>query len=249
MGQAGQVGLCAEETSDLRAAVGARRHEWERQRRLSPPLVLGKPLGARLIARATDAMRVPVPGIAAAGEDGLEVLTGMPASPGRATGPVRVIRGPDDFARFRPGEVLVAQVTAPAWTPLFGRAGGAAPAGACRGHARSGSGCGAAHVHRRAAGHRLPDDDQAAICGGRPRYRRRAGAGTGLECVIVVAVVALADTNGGNVNAHNMMRTPMRMRTNELNDLDLSSAPLLSRPWDPLQLAAQAWMHRHNDVR
>jgi rifampicin phosphotransferase len=35
---------------------------------------------------------------------------------------VRVIRGPEDFERFQPGEVLVAQVTAPAWTPLFGRA-------------------------------------------------------------------------------------------------------------------------------
>ena len=48
-------------------------------------------------------------------------LTGMPASPGRATGPARVIFGLDDFARVRPGDVLVAQVTAPAWTPLFER--------------------------------------------------------------------------------------------------------------------------------
>ncbi len=35
---------------------------------------------------------------------------------------MRVIRGPEDFERFLPGEVLVAQVTAPAWTVLFGRA-------------------------------------------------------------------------------------------------------------------------------
>ncbi|MGZ3639808.1 MAG: PEP-utilizing enzyme, partial [Ktedonobacterales bacterium] len=38
------------------------------------------------------------------------------------TGAVRVVRGPEDFERFLPGEVLVAQVTAPAWTPLFARA-------------------------------------------------------------------------------------------------------------------------------
>lgn len=50
------------------------------------------------------------------------MLRGMPASPGRASGPVRVVRGPEDFGRFLPGEVLVAQVTAPAWTPLFDRA-------------------------------------------------------------------------------------------------------------------------------
>lgn len=108
----------------LQSVVATRRNEWERQRWLSPPLVLGNPLGARLIARAANAMRVP--GVTTA--DGADVpqsqavLTGMPASPGRATGRVRIIHGPEDFERFQPGEVLVAQVTAPAWTPLFGQA-------------------------------------------------------------------------------------------------------------------------------
>jgi rifampicin phosphotransferase len=41
---------------------------------------------------------------------------------GRATGRVRIVRGPEDFRDFRDGEVLVARLTAPAWTPLFGRA-------------------------------------------------------------------------------------------------------------------------------
>jgi pyruvate,water dikinase len=49
-------------------------------------------------------------------------MIGMPASPGSATGPVRIVRGSEDFERFQAGEVLVAQVTAPAWTPLFGHA-------------------------------------------------------------------------------------------------------------------------------
>lgn len=49
-------------------------------------------------------------------------MRGEPASPGRATGPVRVVHGAEDFERFRKGEVLVAQATAPAWTPLFSRA-------------------------------------------------------------------------------------------------------------------------------
>jgi phosphoenolpyruvate synthase/pyruvate phosphate dikinase len=51
-----------------------------------------------------------------------DVIVGHPASAGRATGPVRIVRGPDDFARFRLGEVLVAKATAPAWTPLFAQA-------------------------------------------------------------------------------------------------------------------------------
>jgi len=49
-------------------------------------------------------------------------LRGEPASPGRASGPVRVVHGAEDFDRFRQGEVLVARATAPAWTPLFSRA-------------------------------------------------------------------------------------------------------------------------------
>ena len=47
-------------------------------------------------------------------------LTGTPASPGRATGPVRLVRGPSDFARVRPGDILVCRTTDPAWTALFG---------------------------------------------------------------------------------------------------------------------------------
>lgn len=100
--------------SDLREVVSERRGAWERQRRLSPPLTLGTPPGAGLLAGAVDAMRTP----SATGAADV-VLTGMPASPGRATGPARVILGPEDFARAQPGDVLVAQVTAPAWTPLF----------------------------------------------------------------------------------------------------------------------------------
>ena len=50
------------------------------------------------------------------------IVSGVPASPGRATGLVRVIRGPDEFDELQPGEILVAPLTAPAWTPLFTRA-------------------------------------------------------------------------------------------------------------------------------
>jgi phosphohistidine swiveling domain-containing protein len=49
-------------------------------------------------------------------------VSGVPASPGRVTGPVRVVRGPEEFDALQPGEVLVAPLTAPAWTPLFNRA-------------------------------------------------------------------------------------------------------------------------------
>ena len=48
--------------------------------------------------------------------------SGLPASPGRASGPARVIRTPEEFDRLQPGDVLIAPVTTPAWTPLFARA-------------------------------------------------------------------------------------------------------------------------------
>ena len=47
------------------------------------------------------------------------LVSGNPASPGRATGPVRVVRGPEDFGRLQRGDVLVCPFTNPAWTPLF----------------------------------------------------------------------------------------------------------------------------------
>ncbi len=50
---------------------------------------------------------------------GAAVLKGVPASPGVAEGRVRVVTGPEDFGTLRRGEVLVAPLTNPVWTPLF----------------------------------------------------------------------------------------------------------------------------------
>lgn len=44
---------------------------------------------------------------------------GIAAGPGRAAGPARVVAGLDDFACFRPGDVLVCRTTSPAWTPVL----------------------------------------------------------------------------------------------------------------------------------
>ena len=52
------------------------------------------------------------------------LLHGAPASPGVATGPVRVVRDFVDAVRLKPGEILVTPLTTPAWTPLFRIAAG-----------------------------------------------------------------------------------------------------------------------------
>jgi phosphohistidine swiveling domain-containing protein len=97
--------------------VRERRHLWQRQRNLAAPLTLGQPvrLIGDVIGRAVQEAR----GERAVGEN---VILGHPASAGRATGPVRIVQGPQDFAVFGDGDVLVAKTTAPAWTPLFARA-------------------------------------------------------------------------------------------------------------------------------
>ena len=53
------------------------------------------------------------PAVVAAGADGVA------ASPGVHTGPVRVVHGPDDFAKVQAGDVLVAPMTTSPWEVLF----------------------------------------------------------------------------------------------------------------------------------
>ena len=94
--------------------LAERRQRWQRQRGLAAPLTLGAPvrLIGDVIDRAVQEARGPREVPAGA-------IVGHPASAGRATGPVHIVHGPDDFAGFRDGDVLVAKATAPAWTPLF----------------------------------------------------------------------------------------------------------------------------------
>jgi pyruvate,water dikinase len=51
------------------------------------------------------------------------IIGGSPASPGRYRGPVRIVRGSQDFHRVREGDVLVCPTTAPSWSPILGQVG------------------------------------------------------------------------------------------------------------------------------
>jgi len=62
---------------------------------------------------------------AAGPAEGLEgQLGGVAGSPGVVTGVARVIRGPEEFEKLKNGDILVAPLTTPVWTPLFAIAGG-----------------------------------------------------------------------------------------------------------------------------
>ena len=82
-----------------------------------PPQQL--PPKGRVMGIKTDAF-MPV----SAEEQTGDVLKGVAASPGQVTAPACVLLGPEDFHQMRPGDILVAEITTPAWTPLFAMAAG-----------------------------------------------------------------------------------------------------------------------------
>ena len=94
--------------------VEQRRALWRGQRRVTPPQVLPEGGWVQRLFRGM----LP----AVTGEQGEHVLRGIGASAGRVTARARVLGGASDFPSFRPGEVLVAAITTPAWTSLFPRA-------------------------------------------------------------------------------------------------------------------------------
>jgi pyruvate,water dikinase len=93
-------------------AVAVRRSEWQARRLATPPPML--PKGAKFLGMDWERW-MP----ARMGEPIGDTLEGVGASSGRATARARVLGGPEDFGEMRPGEVLVAGITTPAWTPLF----------------------------------------------------------------------------------------------------------------------------------
>lgn len=64
----------------------------------------------------------PITTLAPVEEPGTTLLTGLGASPGTASGPVRVLGSVDEGQALQPGEVLVAAMTTPDWVPTLRRA-------------------------------------------------------------------------------------------------------------------------------
>jgi pyruvate,water dikinase len=110
------AGQPVEHYADL---VAARRATWERERKVTPPVALPIKGGARVLG--IDFSRwMPARTEQRAGN----IIRGVGASPGRVVGVARVIHGPEEFDLMQPGDILVAKITTPAWTPLFALASG-----------------------------------------------------------------------------------------------------------------------------
>lgn len=98
----------------LADAVVERRMRWRGQRKADAPQMLPE---IRWLQRSMEGM-MP----AASQDQRGDTIKGVGASQGRVSAPARVLAGPEDFPLMRPGEVLVARITTPAWTPLFAMA-------------------------------------------------------------------------------------------------------------------------------
>jgi phosphohistidine swiveling domain-containing protein len=97
--------------------IEKRKAVWQAEERATPPHQL--PDKGRVMGIKTDAF-MPV----SAEDQTGEAIKGVGASPGQVTAPARVLLGPKDFHQMQPGDILVAEITTPAWTPLFAMAAG-----------------------------------------------------------------------------------------------------------------------------
>ena len=105
--------------ANYHTVIAERRATWESERALTPPVALPLKGGARFLG-IDFSSTMPARTDQAEGD----VLKGVAASPGGVTGPARVIQGPEEFNQMRRGDILVARITTPAWTPLFALAAG-----------------------------------------------------------------------------------------------------------------------------
>jgi rifampicin phosphotransferase len=96
----------------LAAVIQQRKAEWRARKLVTPPPLL--PKGQKMWGIDLEPwMPVQVE------EQHGDTIVGVGASAGEVTAVARVLHGPEDFGTLQPGDVLVASITTPAWTPLF----------------------------------------------------------------------------------------------------------------------------------
>ena len=103
---------------DYRGAIEGRLETWKQAQSVTPPVAL--PIKDPRIFGIDVTRWMPARSSQAASN----VIRGFGASPGRVTSAACVIHGPEEFDQMKPGDILVAKITTPAWTPLFALASG-----------------------------------------------------------------------------------------------------------------------------
>ena len=106
-----------QQLSDVQERIESRKRQWRAEKRVTPPPEL--PQKGRVLGIKTDVFLA-----GAGGEQAESVIQGVGCSPGQVTGSARVLHGPEDFDQMELGDILVADITTPAWTSLFAMASG-----------------------------------------------------------------------------------------------------------------------------
>lgn len=88
--------------------IETRKLKWQAMRQITPPNTLPKVGWLSKLYPSN--------------EPTSNMLKGFAASAGRVTARACVMLGPEDFSKMHAGDVIVAGITTPAWTPLFARA-------------------------------------------------------------------------------------------------------------------------------
>ena len=97
---------------NLADCIPTRKAEWRAALQIVPPVMLPeKSFWQKFIGGDTPQEK-----------DGKTILKGLGTSNGQVTAPACVLYSPEDFPKMKPGDVLVATTTTPAWTPLFAMA-------------------------------------------------------------------------------------------------------------------------------
>jgi pyruvate,water dikinase len=94
---------------DFAGRIPARKAQWQAALKISPPVMLPETSIWNRFIHGKETER----------KNGKVVLKGVGTSGGLVTAPACVLFGPEDFGQLKPGDVLVAVTTTPAWTPLF----------------------------------------------------------------------------------------------------------------------------------
>ncbi len=103
--------------SGLRSVIDARRADYEELRGLQEPFIVFGDIPSPATFERRDAVQVEPVAVG-------DVLQGVPGCPGVSQGRARVVLDSHDPTALEPGDVLVAPLTDPSWTPLFVPAGG-----------------------------------------------------------------------------------------------------------------------------
>lgn len=93
--------------TDFKKIVEERKKAWKQQFKLTPP--------------STVKWKMEQPKQRPHKEAG---LSGIGGSPGKVTAKACLLLSPEEFGKFRAGDILVTKYTNPSWTPLFGLASG-----------------------------------------------------------------------------------------------------------------------------